>query len=296
MNMAELMKKKLDADKAPKLDITFPFFEDISLMIGPVLANCLDYPSSKLQKGLILIANDQELAEEGVGFGVPVLKQGVRTIFAGEIDLTWLNDGSQKVITAVFLMNLEERLVSEGRGKIRSESLYQVKNHLADLYRRVPLLRSPLTSLSNLLRSSFGWRTVYEDTRRDLAVKVNYSIDFSTRIITVAMDTTGAPLGDMTEVILMNEQGAHYFDTYSDVSGLLLQGDEIGGWDLVTSENASFLSRTQRLAFTLQQIDGACLYRGRELVDSRLAWSGFGYSLHPSKRHFIYPLRVGRPA
>ena len=278
------------------MDITFPFFQDICLRIGPVQTNGEDFPSSRLQKGLLLISNGQELAQEGVGFGVPVLKQGVKTIFSGEIELTCLHEGSHQEIAAIFFMNLEERLTSQSLGKIKSGSLYRIKNHLADLHRRFPLSRGPLTNISNMLRSIFGWQTIFEDAGCNYPVKVNYSADTNTRTIAVSGDLSGVPKDGVTEVILMNEQGAHYFDTYSDSSGLLLQGEAIGSWEKVTSGTASFLSNAYQLAFTLHQIDGASLYRGRELIGSRLAWSGFGYSLPPSSQLFTYTLGFDRLA
>ena len=66
----------------------------------------------------------------------------------------------------------------------------------------------------------------------------------------------------ITEVVVMNEQGAHHFDLYRDSSGTLLRGKEIGCWDEVTAERASFISETHRLAFTLQQVKGARLFGG----------------------------------
>lgn len=290
------MEETNTGENFSEMEITFPFFQDIDLRIGPVLTNSKGYPSSRLQKGLILISDGQELAEEGIGFGVPVLKQGIKTIFAGEIELTWLNEGSRQEMSVIYFMNLEERLTSQSLGSIKSRSLHQIKNHLADLYRRFPISRGPLITLSNLLRSRFGWQTTFEDVGCKHAVKVNYAFDIKTRTIAVAMDTTGVPMDGVTEVILMNEQGAHYFDTYSDSSGLLLQGEAIGSWDIVTSEAASFHSSAHRLAFTLQQINGVRLYRGRELIGSRLAWAGFGYSLPPSNQRFSYTLGIERLA
>lgn len=288
------MLNHLTGEKASEMAITFPFFQDISIRLKPVLTNGKGYPSSQLQKGLILISNNQELVEEGVGFGVPVLKHGLDTIFAGDMELNWSNEEFDQEITVTFLMNLEERLTSRRFGTIKSRSLYQMKNYLADLYRRIPMSRGLLTSLSNMLRSSFGWQTTYEDAGCNYAVDVHYSVDSRSGTIMVTMDTTGTAMDGVTEVILMNEQGGHFFDTYSDSSGLLLQGKKIGSWEIVNSEKASFLCRAHRIAFTLQQISGARLYRGRELVGSRLAWSGFGYSLHPSKQSFSYPLRIER--
>jgi hypothetical protein len=144
------------------MDINIPLFSEISLRISPVLTHGESYPTSQLQKGLILISNGQDLAEEGVGFGVPVLKMGVRTIFPGDIELACRKEGSCQVITAIFFLNLEERLTSQSLGSVKSRSLYWIKNHLSDVHRRFPPTRGPLMALSNTLRSSFGWQTTYE--------------------------------------------------------------------------------------------------------------------------------------
>jgi hypothetical protein len=264
------------------MDITFPLFPEICLKIGPVSTNGEIYPTSRLQKGLILISNGQELAEEGVGFGVPVLKLGVKTIFPGGIELSCLDEGLRREISAKYILNLEERITSHGFGSLKSKQLYQIKNHLADLYRRSPSARGPLLVISNALRSSFGWQTTYEDAGCSHTVMVNYSIDCDMGTIAVSVDAVGLAEFGVTELILMNEQGARHFDRYSDSSGLELKGEEIGSWDEVTAERASFLSSAYRLAFTLQQIKGARLFRGREHIGSRLAWSGFGYSI-PAK-------------
>ena len=45
------------------------------------------YPTRRLQKGLLLYAGEQELAEEGVGLGVPILKRGAQTVFPGSVRL-----------------------------------------------------------------------------------------------------------------------------------------------------------------------------------------------------------------
>lgn len=279
--------------KAQHMDIRFPFFKEISLKIGPVNSDGEDYPSSQLQKGLILISNGQELAEEGVGFGVPVLMKGLQTIFAGEIALTWVKEGSHQEIEAIYLMNLQERLSSRG-GVINSSSIYRIKHILEELHRRFPLSRGLLTSFSRWLRENIGWKIVFEDAGCRHNIKINYTVDSATRTIAVIMNTSGEALEGVDEVILMNEQGAHYFDAYSDSSGLHLRGDQIGSWDPVTAERACFISSTHRLAFNLRQINGTNLFRGREFVGSHLAWAGFGYSIPPSRQEFTYTLGIER--
>jgi hypothetical protein len=95
-------------------------------------------------------------------------------------------------------------------------------------------------------------------------------------------------------VAVMNEQGARPFDCYRESNGISLRGMEIGTWDEVTAEEASFISTAHGLGFSLRQVPGARLYRGRELIGDRLAWSGFGYSIPPTVTRFTYDLRIGR--
>jgi hypothetical protein len=247
-----------------------------------------------LQKGLVLIANGQELVEEGVGFGVPVLKFGVKTIFPGAIELAGPNGSQDQEVTAVYRMNLEEKLTGQNLQSVQSRSLYRIKNHLADVYRHFPATRRPLTAMSNALRRGFGWQTTFEQAGCSYTVKVHYVIDRQAGIISVFVDTADLSQADITEVVVMNEQGARYFDTYSDSSGAFLQGEAIGSWDEVTAESASFLNSTHRLAFTVRTIARARLFRGRELIGSRLAWSGFGYSFPSTIERIGYQLRIER--
>jgi len=58
----------------------------ITLMIGSHLMNGKEYPTAAIQKGLIMIYEGQELCEEAVGFGVPILKRGLQAIFPGAVE------------------------------------------------------------------------------------------------------------------------------------------------------------------------------------------------------------------
>ena len=63
------------------------------LQIGDEPGDARDYPTARLQKGMLLLDAGESLAEEGVGFGVPVLKRGARTVFPGRRELTCRRDG-----------------------------------------------------------------------------------------------------------------------------------------------------------------------------------------------------------
>jgi hypothetical protein len=92
----------------------------------------------------------------------------------------------------------------------------------------------------------------------------------------------------------MNELGARPFDLYVDAAGGALRGARIGAWDPVEAPRAAFVDTEGGVVFSLGQVRGAELRRGRELVGTRLAWAGFGYVLPPTTRRFTYDLRVGR--
>ena len=62
----------------------------------------------------------------------------------------------------------------------------------------------------------------------------------------------------------------------------------------MTAAEASFASSAADVVFTLRRVPGARLYRGRELIGSRLAWSGFGYVLPPTAARFAYDIAIAR--
>jgi hypothetical protein len=253
-----------------------------------------EYPTARLQKGLLLLDEGRDLAQEGVGFGVPILKRGALTIFPGGVQLAERRHGPSRVITAAFQMNLVERLSGSKGGSPSHRSFYAVRDLLAALHRRLPALRGFLTATSNAARRWCGWVTTFEETSTRATLDVTYSVDGDGGRIRVAVDMTGLAEKDITEVVVMNELGARHFDLYLDSAGARLRGRDIGTWNEVSAARASFASTASRVAFSVQQVEGATLYRGREIVGSRLAWSGFGYSLRPARESFVYDVCIER--
>lgn len=274
------------------MEITVPLFSELALKIGSGSANGDPYPTAHLQKGLRLIYAGQELSEEAVGFGVPIVKRGLQTIFPGRVELASSGDDWNQEVTAAFDLNLEEKIVRPGSQSVNNRKLYVVQNFLAALMRRWPLLRGWLMACSNRLRSLFGWTTVFEASGFSANVKLVYSIDRRSGVVKVEVDASGLSRDEITEVVIMNEQGARHFDRYQDSSGACLRGKDIGCWDEVTAEEACFESEAHGLAFALRQVPGAKLFRGRELVGSRLAWSGFGYSFPPAAQRILYEVQI----
>ena len=252
------------------------------------------YPTRRLRQGLVLFDDGVDLSQEGVGFGVPVLKRGVQTVFPGGMELTVSSQGPDWQVTAAYRMDLVERLTARSGGAVRPRVVYAARDSLAAVHRRVPTLRRPLTATSNAVRRRLGWRTTFEPTAPVAIVPVTYTVRGGEDVVSVAADLTGVPDGAVTEIVLMNELGAAHFDRYEDSSGASLAGAAVGSWDEVDAATASFVSSRRRLAFTLARVPGARLLRGRETVAGRLAWAGFGYSLRPGPAAFAYAVRVER--
>jgi len=277
------------------MEMIIPIIQGIDLKIADRLERQDGYATSCLPKGFILVSNGQELAEEAVGFGFPVVKRGLQALFPGRIELAVEQHGSIWFVQSVFTLDLVEKIHRPGIGSVESRLLYAIKDSLAALIRSSTLLRGLLTAVSSRLRRTFSWETTYENAGFHATMKMVHTIQEETGKIKVEVDLTGLP-GSITEVVVMNEQGARAFDRYLDSSGVSLQADQIGCWDKVTADEARFISTTRQIAFRLGQVKGARLYRGRELVSPRLSWAGFGYSFPPSNQKFGYELGIERHA
>ena len=57
---------------------------------------------------------------------------------------------------------------------------------------------------------------------------------------------------NLGKVFVLNEQGAHFFSTYSDSEGLRLVDEEIGIWDDVTAQSARIINEHNKIGFCLK--------------------------------------------
>ncbi|MGE5123705.1 MAG: hypothetical protein ACM3H7_04250 [Acidobacteriaceae bacterium] len=272
----------------------FQLNSGVTLLLDSGLAPDQTYPTAKIRKGLVMVYEGQVLCEEAVGFGLPILKRGLQAIFPGEIELTPAINSLAYEVRARYRLNLEERIKKAGASTLQSPILYRCKNALAALMRRLPFMRTLLSGASSLLRSTLEWETTYEPTNESDFVTLIYAADPHRGIIRVTLESIEQRQPGVTEIIVMNEQGARFFERYQDAEGASLHGDEIGCWDEVKARQAKFICPALGLAFSLAQADHARLYRGRELIGARLAWAGFGYTLAPPQDHFSYEITVSK--
>lgn len=253
-----------------------------------------DYPASRIQKGLVLVHENRDLSEEGIGFGVPVLKFGHETIFPGNACVTAEKDGDISVVKIDYDMNLVERMVVKSSKRIDSKAFYKIKEYFSWLHREYPQLRGILVRSSNSLRRTCDIETRFEKIASAGIASVVNTVNAKKGTIHVSMDISKVKKEGYTEVNIMNELGANHFDRYRDSNGLFLKGKAIGTWEEIFVDGASFIDPYDNIAFTLKQVKRARMFRGRELVEGRLAWSGLAYKLPQDIVNFAYDIMIGR--
>jgi len=126
-------------------------------------------------------------------------------------------DGAK--IHADYLMNLVGRLTIGGRCI------------------NLQALRKGILYFSEISRNSASMKDAFLEVPPAGSVRVKYTVEGC--VIRVDMD-----LREVTrcaEVVVLNEQGANYFDSFSDSDGLHLAGEAIESWDEVYAKEASFV-------------------------------------------------------
>jgi hypothetical protein len=268
---------------------SLPALQDV--YIGTVAAGCGcgSFPGSLIQKGLILVRLDRDLSEEGVGFGMPALKIGTESIFPGSWEMSAGRYNGLLQFEAEYTMDLVARM-AKGESIIKNHLFCLACNTLSRIHREQPELRRKMSNFSGFLRRSLGLLDAFCRISSPGSVRAAYRITGTRIDVTIKFPS----IDGCTEKIVLNELGANWFDVYKDSDGLVLKGNEIGSWDEVHATYAAFLDHADGLSFTLKHIEGARMFRGRELVPGRLAWSGLAYVLPPEREEFTYSITIDR--
>ncbi len=245
---------------------------------------CLE--TAPLQKGLVLVHNGKELIEEGIGFGVPVVKYQDKTLFSR----------TAQIVTGAEPRCFEKHFLLD---TISTKRFY--KTHVNDtfyeaihkLFEKAYLGHQTMQPLNNKimeLRELLKIKTEFQHVKPRGSVKIKYSLlDDAVRVST---DFSGLALKDCVELLMLNEQGANNFGCYRDNDGLRLVDGRIGAWDLVSAKAASFFNRAGDLGFSLEPAASARLFRGWEKTRNRFSWAGLSYSIPSTRSHFGYVIRI----
>ncbi|MCH8115817.1 MAG: hypothetical protein IIB25_10085 [Chloroflexi bacterium] len=150
-----------------------------------------------------------------------------------------------------------------------------------------------MTWVSYPIKLLCGMTTDFREIDSAGSVSVIYDTDVSEGIIHTSFDFTGLKKGGCTEMIIANEQGANHFDLYRDSYGIILRGKGIGTWDEIFAHSASLVGSLDGISFSINGFRGGRIFRGRELMANRLAWSGLNYVLPGNTTSFAYDIKIG---
>jgi len=246
---------------------------------------CLE--TGVLQKGLVLLLDGRELIEEGVGFGVPVVKYADKTFFSSKADVSIRRIGSVCMITKAYTLDTVS-LKKFGRATYIDDGLY---SPLRKTFQSLYLKHKKLTPLFNKvmeLRDLASIKTEFVTVKPRGKVTITYHCHPTA--INIQADFSKVVLNKCREVLVLNEQGASVFEMYADSNGLKLLGNKIGAWETVTADQASLQSTRGQISFSLQNDRGATFFRGWERTRKRFSWAGLSYSMRPNHGTFEYSI------
>jgi hypothetical protein len=278
-------------DRQSSFHLSIPLSGGLSLRIQDKDNEQNPYPSSRIQKGLVLWHGNEDLSEEGVGFGVPVFKRGHRTIYPGSVKLDSRTEGGLTWVKASYDMNiLEKAYINEE--PVGRTPFYRIHETLSRWHRKHPFLRAFLRHSGALVRRAFHIRIRFEEGASAGLASVEFKIDAEKRTILIALDAGSVSSWSKNEIFMMNELGANFFDLYNDSDGSELKKESIGTWGEVSAREATFSDSSRGISFTLWNADGAKMFRGRELVPGKLAWAGLSYQLPRYVTSFSYLIKI----
>jgi hypothetical protein len=224
------------------------------------------------------------LIEEGIGFGVPVVKYADKTYFSSSSQVTMEDFG---VIKKVFVLDTVSRK-KLWRAKYIDDGFY---SKLRKLFEKSYLKHKQFTVFFNRimeLRELAKIKTEFVKMPPRGTVTVTYVC--KPEAIKVDVDFKNLKLHSCQELLVLNEQGSNYFCNYSDSEGLRLVGSKLGAWDKVDAQTATL--QNGEVNFSLQTIRGASLFRGWERTRKRFSWAGLSYSLQPNNGSFTYTIAL----
>ena len=82
-------------------------------------------------------------------------------------------------------------------------------------------------------------------------------------------------------MILLNEQDGGLLDRYSDANGAELVGKAIGTWEETGADYVTLSDSRHNITIALRSAAQSTMYRGREVAQGRLSWTGVAYVIPP---------------
>jgi len=242
-----------------------------------------------LQKGLVLVHDGEELIEEGVGFGVPVVKYKHKTYFSSSAYCSMDENENGFVLTKFYVLDTISRK-SVSRSFYINDGFYRFLHKSFEKAYLGSKRFSPFFGKVMELRQTLGIQTEFLRVEPKGIIAVKFSVQPTS--VEVRVDLSSLDKVGCEEILVLNEQGATFFREYADSEGLNLFDSKIGAWNEVKAKDASLSHMKGSLTFGLERLNDSLLFRGWEKTRGRFAWTGLSYSLSPQLLLFKYVIKL----
>jgi hypothetical protein len=284
-------KNEIWKDASPK-DISNAFTAKINNRLSVRIYKdcrpaCLE--TAPLQKGLVLVLDQRELIEEGLGFGVPVVKYADKTYFSGSARSWMETEEKHPTLVKSFNLNMISRK-RIGNGPFVNDNLYHILHRAFEIgYINYQGLARASNKIMEL-RKTFNINTEFIKVKSRGSMTFKYSC--RPNKIEITMESSLLELNKCNEIVILNEQGSTFFRRYTDSTGHVLFDRGIGAWTKIMADEASFSDTEQTFSFTIKNRSYFSLFRGWEKTKKRFSWAGLAYSLPPRQSTFDYSIRL----
>jgi hypothetical protein len=174
--------------------------------------------TSSLQKGMILTFDGREIVDEGMGFGVPVIKYRDNMYYSKDANM--IRSDKKNVVRKIFRMNGIERVRVGKLRKIEFPSPAMrflagaSMRFLAGAYTSSNFFGKKIAQVDQALRKHADIETEFVAVKERGEVSVTYEI--SSHRIHVECDLTHLEKDTLQKIFILNEQGSSFFRQYSD--------------------------------------------------------------------------------
>jgi hypothetical protein len=245
---------------------------------------------AQIQKGLVLVLNERELIEEGAGFGVPVAIFSDRTCFSGSAETLIMDNVQSKIVIKRYRIDTVSKKGWKNTVLPEIPILKFISNRLENAYRKNQFIRKFFFPSVNI-RKKIGVKMIYKRIKSRGEIVVTYNINENSIIINA--DFRGLNRNCLKKIVLLNEQGSTFFRKFSS-NGSILVDEQIGGWRLLTANQACFSNLEGSLGFCFRNLSNCRSFIGREYLNEFLSWVGLEYETSPDQDFLEYEIKIIR--
>jgi len=219
--------------------------------------------TSGIQKGWVLNLDSQILCQEGLGFGVPIVRVPTNTFFSKKSKINFI---SEREIEKTYFFDCVSRIKISTPIAAQTGFFTRIFEKMVSFYMKHEALQPILLKALQVATKVFQGKCIFMDIDEIGNATVHYHVQGNSIAIKADFHTSLAdPVFTMA-----NEQGADFFDQCR-VNGKLIDSKEIKGW--IRASEAMYISTAKKVSFTLDGIQDKTIFLGRERTEF-LRWSG----------------------